>query len=140
MIVYLGKALSITETLEIIVKNVSDNVKWLATSYMHTNDRVNYFNRHTPRISNNIYSINLLGTPSAFTIQNGCDVWFDENLVWAYDSEFYGRMAKKFGIPKIVDEVTMVNYLWEGQITNMIADNELRRKEEEYVLRKVQNA
>lgn len=127
-------------SLQIIANSCTEDVNWLATSYVHTNDRVNFFNKHIPKISQNIYLENFLGTPSAFTIRNGCDVWFDENLVWAYDVDFYGRMLKKFGIPKIVDQITMINYLWEGQVTNSIATQELRNRENEYILRKAMNA
>lgn len=126
-------------SLQTIASSLSDDVTWLATSYIHTSNRKECFNKHIPRVSLNIYIENLLGTPSAFTIRNGCDVWFDENLVWAYDVDFYGAMIKKFGNPKIVDQITMINYLWEGQVTNSIATQELRNKENEYVLRKANN-
>ena len=128
------------ESLQIIVDNFKKDDQWLGTSYVHTRDRNNFFNKHVPKISDNVILRNLLGTPSAFTIRNGLDVWFDENLIWAYDVDFYDRMIKKFNIPKIVDKVTMINYLWDGQVTNIIANQELRNRENKYVLEKMKNA
>jgi glycosyltransferase involved in cell wall biosynthesis len=128
------------QSIQIIVDHFTDDVNWMATSYVHTKDRINLFNKHVPKISDDIILKNLLGTPSAFTIRNGLNVWFDENLIWAYDVDFYALMIKKYGFPKVIDSITMVNFLWKGQVTNTLANEDLRRKENEYVLRKFKNA
>lgn len=127
------------QSLHIISENFNKDTYWMATSYVHTTDRVNYFNKHVPNNTNDIVN-NKLGTPSAFTIRNGLDMWFDESLVYFYDSDFYIRMTKKFGDPKIIDRITMINYIWEGQITNTIATSELRNKEIKYLKEKLNNA
>jgi len=125
------------QSLKIIADNFTNDVNWLATSYVHTNDRQNFFNKHVPSVTEDVISNNKLGTPSAFTIRKGIDVWFDENLVFFYDGDFYNRMIKKFGNPKIIDNITMINFLWEGQVTNTIATQELRQKELIYIKEKV---
>jgi glycosyltransferase involved in cell wall biosynthesis len=126
-------------SLDIIVKSFTSDCCWLATSYVHTNDRVVYFNKHVPRLSNDIRVNNLIGTPSTITVRNGAYLLFDESLVWLYDVDFYYRMIRKYGVPKIIDQITMINYLWEGQVTNTLANIELRQIENEYVMRKVEN-
>jgi len=128
------------QSLQIIANNFTSDVKWLGTSYVHTQNRQIFFNKHVPKVSNNIVLENLLGTPSAFTIRNGLNVWFDEKLVWAYDVDFYVQMIKYYGPPKIINDVTMINYLWAGQVTNTIANQNLRQKENNYVLGKMKNA
>jgi glycosyltransferase involved in cell wall biosynthesis len=123
-------------SLQIISDSFSDDDVWVATSYVHSNDRKKFYRKHTPAISDNVYLINLLGTPSAFAVRGVKCLLFDENLVWAYDVDFYGRMIKRYGNPKIIDDITMVNYLWGGQVTNTLANRELRKKENQYVLEK----
>jgi hypothetical protein len=39
----------------------------------------------------------------------------------------------KYGMPKIVNDATMINYLHGNQTTNSLINNEVLRKEEEYV-------
>jgi len=128
------------QALQIIDKNFASDVNWMATSYLHTTDRARLYNKHVPRLSDNIALKNLLGTPSAFTIRNGVDVWFDENLSWFYDGDFYRRMVQKFGNPKVIDKITMVNYLHADQVTNTIANHALKNKEQQYVTEKMKNA
>jgi len=121
------------QSLQIIADEFIDGVNWMATSYIHTNDRQNFFNKHVPTITEDIIGNNKLGTPSAYAIRNGVDIWFDENLVYYYDADFYKMMIKKFGNPKIVDKITMVNYIWGGQVTNTIATQDLRNRELQYL-------
>ena len=122
-------------SLEIINKEFTDNINWLGTHYVHTIDRVNFFNEHIPRLSPSILH-NLFGTPSAFAVRNKNHILFDENLIWVLDIDFYKRMLKIYGMPKIVNEVTMVNYLWEGQVSNTLATEELKIREHEYIFNK----
>jgi len=111
-----------------------ESVKWLVTDYVHTYDRLNFFNRHSPTINGMIYVINTLGTPSCVAVRNDDDLpLFDENLRWAGDCEWYKRLYDKYGDPKIVNEITAIHLLWRGQIANTFATSELQQKENEYI-------
>lgn len=112
------------------------DVAWCASSYVHTENCETYFNRHIPSVNDNIHLINTIGSPSCITISRDCFISFDESLTFYYDSDFYKRMITNFGNPYILDETTMVNYLHPHQITNTIANEELRNRELVYVKEK----
>jgi hypothetical protein len=67
---------------------------------------------------------NKLGSPSVLTVKKGLDIYFDENLVWLFDCDFYKRMYTKYGDPTVLlgDNVTIGE--GEHQATNLIANTE----------------
>lgn len=110
-----------------------ENVNWLASSYVHTQDKKTYYKHHIPSMNDNIETVNTIGTPSCVAIRNNNIMYFDENLKWAYDCEYYRRLYNTFGNPKILNEITMINYIHGNSTTNTIATNELRNREENYI-------
>lgn len=122
------------DALEKIYKNISEkDSDWMFMSYWHSNDRKNLYRHYTPYYNTNIAFVNTFGTPSALTIKNKDVPEFDINLKSMYDCEFYYQMIMKYGMPKIVNDATMINYLHGNQTTNSLINNEVLRKEEEYV-------
>ena len=120
------------------IKKIIDNFKtgWLVSTYIHTYDTFIFVNKHTPVISNNILTCNKIGTHSCLTIENNDVILFDENLIWFMDSEYYKRLYNKYGKPVILDEITMVQTLWRGQVTNTLATEEVRINEYLYLKEK----
>jgi hypothetical protein len=53
------------------------------------------------------------------------------------DCEYYKRCYDKFGLPKILDKITIVNRMGEHQITNSKLTDEIRQKELNYVTKKI---
>ena len=127
-------------SLQTIVDAFDDTTKWLVTTYIHSKDKINYINRHLPTLNPNIGITNTIGTLSTLAIRNKDIILYDENLVFAYDCEYYARLIKKFGPPKILDVITMVNYLWEGQTTNTLVNGQLIQQEATYINEKLKNA
>ena len=127
-------------SLEKISNAFGENTRWLVSSYYHSQDKNLNYKYHIPKMNNRIYVVNTIGTPSCLTIRNKDVIYIDENLSWAYDCEYYKRLYDKFGSPTILNEPTMVNYLWEGQTTNTMASEKLRNKENQYILNKYENA
>jgi hypothetical protein len=127
-------------SLQLIVDAFDDTTKWLVTTYIHTKDKINYINRHVPTLNDNIHVINTIGTLSTLAILNKDILLYDETLTFAYDCEYYARLIKKFGPPKILDIITMVNYLWNGQTTNTLVDGSLIQRENSYIIEKMKNA
>lgn len=120
-------------SVEKIVENFSPSNQWLVSAYVHTKDHVKLFKKKKPKYNDKIYIKNTIGTHSSLTIRNGLDVFFDEELIWFMDCEYYRRLYDNYGAPKILNEITMVQFLWEGQVTNTLADKERRLKEFDYL-------
>ncbi len=118
------------------VSSFDYNKNWLITSYLHTIDRKEFINYHFPRFSKKIYLDNLIGTHSCLTILNENPILFDENLIWFMDCEYYYRLYNIYGLPKILDSATVIQYLWDGQVTNSLITKNIIKKEKKYVIKK----
>ena len=112
------------------------SVVWLANAYVHTQDKITFFNYHLPKVNPQIETVNTIGCPSCISVRNGKFELFDDTMIWYFDCEQYRRMINKYGPPAIIEEPFMVNYLWDGQVTNTLANEELRKREFEYVTKK----
>lgn len=114
------------------LKNIKDfidsdkDMNWMASSFWHTNDGRNLHSRLKPRWPDNpIWAgHNSIGCPSAITIKNEDILYFDDNLNWLMDCDYYQRMSLKHGLPKILDVDTMVNRIVQDRLTNTITDEQ----------------
>lgn len=106
-------------SLEITTNALDKDTYWLATAYMHSDDRINYYKYHLPKWNDSIHLCNTLGTPSCMTFRNSFILPFiDKSLTYCYDTDFYYRVGQIYGQPKIIDSPTIVNYLHPGSITS----------------------
>jgi glycosyltransferase involved in cell wall biosynthesis len=129
---YLFDATAIGRT----VAALRDEDHWLVSSYLHTQDRKTLFRRQDPRLTADIAVVNTIGTHSCLTIRNDEPERFDEDLIWLMDCEYYRRLYERFGPPRILRDVTVVQTLWEGQVTNTTASGHDLRSNEEAMVRR----
>lgn len=123
-----------SDALERTVNGMGDR-EWLVSSYLCTDDR-RKFTQWNPRLNADIATANTIGTHSCLTIRNlDQPELFNEDLIWLMDCEYYRRLYDRFGEPAILCDPTVVQVLWEGQVTNTIATEERRRAEYEHVRR-----
>lgn len=108
------------DSLQHVVNAFDKNKGWLVSSYMHTKDRLGLFKRQTPSWHEEIYFNNTIGTLSCLSFVNNDVLFFDENLSWFVDGEYYYRLWKKYGLPNSILDIVFIQYLWEGQTTNTI--------------------
>lgn len=111
---------------------------WLASEYIHAIDeRRNLKHIHRPKMNSQIFIYNTIGTPSCVTIKNLRHElpMFDHELSYAFDCDWYFRVSALFGDPVILNDITVVNYLWNESITSEIT-NTLINKENRYILKK----
>lgn len=120
-------------SLKLIVENFDDTHHWLVSDYIHTRDRKEFFKRYTPTLTDRVHLKNLIGAPSCVAVRNSDVLYYDENVKWVFDCEYYKRMAIKFGEPVYLRELTMVNYIWDGQVSGIYTDQNLRIQEKEYI-------
>jgi hypothetical protein len=62
------------------------------------------------------------------TLKNNDLIFFDENLNWLMDCDFYQRMFLKYGEPSVLNEITVVNRTWGARLTDTIPQS-LKDKE-----------
>ena len=90
--------------------NSSNNLIWFTTEFYHSNDGVNLYHHYIPKWVDNIWTgNNTIGCPSVMTIKNEDLIYFNENIDWLMDVEYYKRMFDKHGEPNILNEITIVN-------------------------------
>lgn len=105
-------------------------IKWFATRFIHSHDAVNYYRDFMPRWSDNIWSgNNSLGCPSVICLHRNFLLYFDEDLNWLMDCDWYQRMFREYGLPGILNQITVVNRTNQDRLTNTIS---LEEKNKEY--------
>lgn len=120
-ILCLDDMLAHKNALQDIVDAFTDDVYWLINAC--DNNLKPVWTEHL-EIGNN-----KLGGMSSLAFRNGLDMYFDENLSWLIDCDFYKRISDKYGLPKILEKLTVKVGLGDHQVTNIMTDEE---KENEY--------
>jgi glycosyltransferase involved in cell wall biosynthesis len=110
---------------------------WLVTACIHTKNTRSYFRPFYPKYNKKIHmGKNTISSPSVLSIKNENVQFFDENLKWFMDCDYYKRMHDKYGDPKIVHEINVVNRVGKHQTTHNDAVESLRKREFEYIVKK----
>jgi hypothetical protein len=108
----------------------SPNSEWIATSCEHSNDGQDMYRPFYPKWDDNIhFGKNTISSPSVICIKNKTNkLYFDEDLIWLMDVEYYKRMYDSYGEPSYIYDIIVVNRTWGNQLTNTIGD-EVKSKE-----------
>lgn len=94
---------------------------WLVSACAHSKDGVTIGRRHRPSYHDDIYlGHNTISSPSVVMIRRERCLRFDPKLIWLMDVDFYKRMVAAHALPVFLNEVTVVNRVWEGQLTQAI--------------------
>ena len=97
---------------------------WLMTKFYHSNDGKTVYRLYHPKWNDMIWTgNNTMGCPSGMTIINNNLIYFDEDLNWLMDVDYYKRMFEKYGRPTILDRVTVVNRTSEHRLTESISQS-----------------
>jgi glycosyltransferase involved in cell wall biosynthesis len=109
-----------------------DEKGWVVTASEHTTDGNNLINPYQPRWSLEAIQKghNTISSPSVLCFKNDKDnIFFDENLNWFMDLDYYYRLFLKYGEPKILNSINAVNRVWDGsesaRLTQDAKDKEL---------------
>jgi glycosyltransferase involved in cell wall biosynthesis len=126
------------DSLKITVSNFNiEKDTWLVSRCEHSNDGKTFIRDFKPHYNDNIHlGLNTISSPSVLTILNHNPLFFDENLIWLMDCDYYKRYYLKYGLPKILNAITVVNRMGEHQVTNSIVNREIEIKELKYVKQK----
>ena len=122
------------KSLEYTVNAFNDNTNWLVSGCVHTkDDGASFFNHMIPMYNDQIYyPKNTISSPSVLSIKNSDEkILFDERLIWMMDVDYYKRAFDKFGLPNVLPTTTVVNRIWEYQLSSTMSGD---RKNEEVSL------
>lgn len=124
------------KSLEEIVQNFDlkeDN--WLIVACTRSRDGINFFGPFYPKYNHLIHlGRNTISSPSVLTIKNENPLLFDEKLIWLMDVDYYKRCYNKFGTPKILNEVNVVNRVGAHQVSNSLVKISTKIRELIFVL------
>lgn len=108
---------------------IDSKSKWGALGYKRSTGVI-----CIPIWSNRIlFAGNTIGMPSGIWFKKTEDTFFDENLNWYMDTEFYYKLYKLFGNPTILSNIYYIVRVWEGQISSIIDKKEISKKEILYI-------
>jgi glycosyltransferase involved in cell wall biosynthesis len=108
---------SLQKQFDFITK--TENLVWFVTMFYHSNDGINFYRLYHPFWHPHIYTgNNTMGCPSGITIKNEDLIFFDEEMNWLMDCDYYQRMFLKHGEPKVLNEITVVNRTWGERLTD----------------------
>jgi hypothetical protein len=83
---------------------------WFTNEFYHTNDGINMYHHYRPSWVDNIWTgNNTIGCPSVIVVKNEDLIFFDENIDWLMDVDYYKQMFDKHGQPSFMPEITVVN-------------------------------
>lgn len=126
------------DSLKYLVDNIGDH-KWIATGTYHCdeNDTDNLYRPHSPHWGDPIEVLgggNTISGPSVLTFKNDAN-YFDIDLCWLNDVEFYYRLFLKYGEPLLLPNPVIVTRLREEGVSNTL-NNQIKIEERKYVLAK----
>lgn len=126
------------ESLQSLVKEFDLTCDhWLVSACEHTHDGINFYKPFYPKYQRRIFlGLNTISSPSVLAIRNDSPLLFDENLTWLMDCDYYKRCFDRYGPPRILNEVNVVNRTGVHQVSSAIVNSEMRRNEFDYMCRK----
>jgi len=101
---------------------LNENVKWIMTAFYHSIDGYELSRPMVPSWNDLIWTgNNSMGCPTGMTIKNENLIFFDEQLNWLMDVDYYKRMFDLYGKPHILNSYTVVNRTWGERLTDTIS-------------------
>jgi dTDP-4-dehydrorhamnose reductase len=112
---------SLENTYNHIIAN-KDKV-WFASPCEHSHDGTTFYRPFYPTWTDNIHlGNNRISSPSVITIKNSDNKrYFDENLIWLMDVDYYKGMHDRYGEPSYLKNITVVNRTWPQQLSNTLS-------------------
>lgn len=119
------------------LKNIVDAYpfSWLVTACNHDINGTQV-NEHKAVFDGVLENVNSIGSPSVLAFKKDCHpTLFDEKLSWVLDTDLYKRLYFRYGKPKIIDDVNVTIGIHEGQMTNLLTE-EQKQYEQLYLVDK----
>ena len=128
--------LSKTVLQDIVDAFETNDAMWLLKGSGVTRDGQTIERPMVPRLTSKLhFGKNTVSSPSVLALRASSEHFFDENLIWLMDVEFYARLWKDYGDPIILPETLVANRLHAYQVSQKV-NRSIQRRELDYVLRK----
>lgn len=139
-ILYQDDFLYSRNSLADIANETVNDFDWLVTACEHSNDGETFYRSFYPRYHDEIHlGNNTISSPSVLTIKNSENkLYFDENITWLMDVDYYKSCYKKFGNPRILNTINVVNRTTTFQTSSSITEAQIQ-KETKYTYLKHKN-
>ena len=114
---------------------LNNDIYWLVSSYYHLKNNI-ICDLHNPKYHELIHlGHNLIGDPTCLTFKNNNILFFDENLTFYVDCDYYKRLFDIYGLPFVLTNPTFVCRIHDLQTTN-ICTEESNNIEYNYIMKK----
>jgi len=121
---FLFDEFSLENQYNFIINN-QNSTKWFFSKFYHSNDGINFYRLYMPEWNNRVWAgHNTLGCPSILTLKNEDLIFFDEELNWLMDCDYYQKLFIKYGPPLVLDKITVVNRTWGNRLSDTITEEE----------------
>lgn len=122
------------EKLVNVIKS-NDNLNWIITACEHSNDGYSMYKPMFPHWNEDMYlGNNTFSSPSVMTIKNTSNkLFFNEDLIWLMDVEYYKRMYDIYGEPYYLPDISIVNRTWGNRLSDSIS-KEVKDREYRYMV------
>lgn len=134
-ILYMDDYFAHPDALKNMVEAIGEDT-WLISSCLHARiDEVPH-SPHYPEYTEDIHTgVNRLGSPSVLLFRRSNELFFDENLTWLLDCDLYRRFHDQYGLPILLNDLSIVIGLHDSQVSNTLSQEE-KLKEYQYLQRK----
>ena len=129
------------ESLEKLRTHIINNNthSWFVTACEHSPDGHTMTQPHYPYWTEDIHlGNNRISSPSVVTIKNKEVLYFDEDLIWLMDVEYYKRMHNRYGEPSYFQTINVVNRVRNDGLTQTLSQ-EIKNKEVTLMRNKYKN-
>lgn len=126
------------EAIEYMMRNIGDSA-WgaMGTYHCHEDNTSSLFNPISPSWGNAVQLLggnNTISGPSVIFFKND-DNFFDEDLCWLNDVEFYYRLFQKYGLPLLLPRHVILQRLRNEGVSNVL-NQAIKIEENRYVFAK----
>ena len=129
------------EAIEKIANKLKEsNFKWLVSGCYYGRNVSNPEGGMIPYYDNNKITrgINTISGPSVLAVKSDSVQFFDENLIWMMDCDYYKRLFDKFGNPCILVDKTVFVTQHKDQISSWL-DEKIKQEEVNLMIKKYNN-
>ena len=119
-------------------KAFTTDTDWLVSACQHTRDDGKTFYRtFYPRYNDQVHlGNNTISGPSVLSIRNAPDkIYFDDRMIWLMDCDYYKRLYLRYGLPTVLNKITVVNRDHADQLTHVM-DPQIKKDEYKMMVEK----